>query len=184
MSKYNVEALKKDIIEVRNVIRQHRNAKGDDRCWITDYLVWSQLKSGPYFPPTNRATGIILCKIFYRFRRSDTVDPIPQDAILDPERWDEDLETMCAHQLLGEHTRLDYYISRHLHIPKYRARTINDDRLLYSVLPEKLPADFRLPPEAEFLGRAKNDAGCPNFWDSHSHCGIKCNLHNWGPCPQ
>ncbi len=63
-----------------------------------------------------------------------------------------------------------------------RPRNLDDDRALYAVLPVKIPADFRLPNRDEFLGRAKNGAGCPNFWDSHSGCGKSCNLHKWGPC--
>lgn len=46
-----------------------------------------------------------------------------------------------------------------------------DDRLPYAVLPEKIPCDFRLPPEAEFLGEAiAPHAGRPSFWRSHSAC--------------
>lgn len=61
--------------------------------------------------------------------------------------------------------------------------TADDDRALYAILPEKMPADLRLPPEDHFLGETKSpDAGCPAFWRSHDGCGPECNLHQWGPC--
>ncbi len=65
-----------------------------------------------------------------------------------------------------------------------KKRTLEDDRTLYALLPEKIPADFRLPPEPEFLGEAKAPrAGCPSFWRSHSTCATSDHdLHKWGPC--
>ncbi len=65
-----------------------------------------------------------------------------------------------------------------------RPRTIEDDRVLYSVLPEKIPADFRLPPRSEFLGEVRSPhAGCPAFWRSHNGCSAtRHDLHQWGPC--
>ena len=65
-----------------------------------------------------------------------------------------------------------------------RARTIMDDKNLYSVLPEngRVRTDFRLTPESEFLGQFKQGAGCQNFWSSHATCGKLCNINEWGPC--
>jgi hypothetical protein len=178
--KDNRDMLVRDIIEARTVIREHRDAKGDDRCWITDYLVWGLLKYSPRLLQITKDEGMRLCELFYRHRRSETLDPIPIDAILDPTRWDDDLINNRGLELLEKQDQLVQYISEHCHI--IGPRTIEHDRKLYSVLPEKLPADFRLPPREEFLGTAKDGAGCPNFWDSHTKCGLVCNLHQWGPC--
>jgi hypothetical protein len=89
---------------------------------------------------------------------------------------------MTREELALEHARLGAAILRHRDIAD-RPRTADDDRALYAVLPEKLPADFRLPPEDEFLGEAKAPhAGCPSFWRSHAACPAAHDLHRWGPC--
>jgi hypothetical protein len=92
-------------------------------------------------------------------------------------------------KLLDELVKLQDAILAHREVGN-KPRTVEDDRQLYRVLPEKLPADFRLPPKEDFLGEAKAPtAGCPSFWRSHfgcSGCG-ECaqkasDLHKWGPC--
>lgn len=175
--------LKRAILERRYIIRGHRDARGDDRCWLDDYLVWAMLPAQPFrlFEKLDRSERMEKCTMFYRLRRSETTDPIPSDAIIDPDHWDEDLRGMTYEQALDELVKIQEAIRRHGEV-RDCLRTIDDDRALYAILPEKVPADFRLPPEDEFLLGKKSGAGCPNFWDSHSACGRSCNLHQWGPC--
>jgi hypothetical protein len=175
--------LKSQIIQIRRTIRDHRDAKGDDRCWLDDYLVWNLLPREEIpIPKLNTETGMFKCIEFYVHRRSDTIELVPSTAILDPTKWNEDLESKCEKQLwdvVGLHLLA---VEEHYHSSLVRSLTIDDDRKLYATLPEKIPADFRLPRMNEFLGKDKPHAGCPNFWDSHRDCAEYCNLHQWGPC--
>lgn len=176
--------IREAILERRRVIRESRDARGDDRCWLDYYLVWGMLDGTPPVPPVEyllAGEGMRQCALFYCFRRLESKDPTPKDAILDPGRWDEDLLGMTVGQLRDELIRIQAFIRRHRDISG-RPRTVEDDKMLYSVLPEKIPADFRLPPEEGFLGNAQLHAGCPAFWDSHAACDHSCNLHQWGPC--
>ncbi len=174
-----------EIIECRHAIRQHRDARGDDRCWLDDYKIWA-LIPGSFpapleVPPMEEAMD--MCRAFYKLRGSDTADETPADAVRDPQHWDEDIEKMSDEQLTEELVRIKTAVRRHRDAA-CSPITIGEDRELYSILPEKIPADFRLPLEAEFLGEAQApDAGCPSFWRSHAHCKAKCHdLHKWGPC--
>ncbi|OHA33722.1 MAG: hypothetical protein A2928_01975 [Candidatus Taylorbacteria bacterium RIFCSPLOWO2_01_FULL_45_15b] len=180
----NAELIEK-IKKIRCAIRYHRDQVEDDRCWLDDYLVWAELPDSP--PPRNLTLQqkLLKCEIFYANRRADEPDPRSEQAILDPALWDRDLEKMSLIELAQTKATLLFVVGYHRDLEEVerRARTIKDDRDLYSIaLPEKIPADFRLPPRDEFLGRAKSGAGCPNFWDSHEHCGRECNLYEWGPC--
>jgi len=176
-------ALKNKIILVRTALRaEHRDVKGDDRCWIDDYSIWKFSRSRPILVKPTPVEAMRRCILFYHLRRAEFPDPIPSDAILERSRWDEDLEGICRYQLSDKLEQTVNFIEHHYQTSRIRPLQLRDDRLLYEVLPEKIPADFRLPSEEEFLGRAKHGAGCPNFWDSHADCGRNCNLHQWGPC--
>ena len=174
------------IKKLRDGIRYHRDQKGDDRCWLDDNGLWSLLHNNtqahetslPSFEEMMRA-----CRDFFLHRRALTPDPIPSDAKLDPKTWDDDLLVMTNDELEKEFLRLQHAIQTHQE-SKEKPLAIEDDRLLYKVLPEKLPADFRLPPEEDFLGEGKQpNAGCPSFWRSHETCPCKeHDLHRWGPC--
>ena len=170
------------IEELRKVIRYHRDQIGDDRCWVDDYKVWNTLpetKQVVHLPTYDE--GMRKCRVFHKYRNAAVADPVPEDAILNPTKWDEDLTEMNPGQLHGEFSKLENAIKKHHNIV-YRVRTADDDRELYSVLPEKLPADFRLPGEEDFLGTKRSDAGCPQFWNSHNNRPGEHNLHQWGPC--
>jgi hypothetical protein len=170
------------IKELREAIRYPRDQKGDDRCWVDDYLVWSaHPKTRQLLHLPTYEEGMGRCRAFHKYRNATAPDPIPADAILDPAKWDDDNLTLDEDGLRNELHKLENAIEKHCHIP-YRERTADDDRELYSVLPEKIPADFRLPCEEDFLGTTKTDAGCPQFWKSHSNCPGEHNLHQWGPC--
>ena len=123
------------------------------------------------------------CGAFYRYRRTEIPDPEPMGAITDPKEWDSDLILMTQEELEGELLRIRAAVRTHREI-NGRERTVDDDRELYSILPERLPADFRLPLESDFLGEAKAPhAGCPSFWRSHETCAAGAHdMHTWGPC--
>lgn len=177
-----MEALISQILELRQAIRYHRDQIGDDRCWLDDYLVWNAL------PETKQVVrlptyeeGMKKCRAFYENRNEGYREEIPSDAILDANRWDNDLVKNSHEDLTAKLVLLERAIRKHYDIHN-RERTIEDDKELYSVLPEKIPADFRLPCEKDFLGTTKKDTGCPQFWKSHQHCPGEHNLHQWGPC--
>lgn len=174
-----------DIIAARHAIRRHRDAKGDDRCWLDDYFVWA-LIPGSFPVPTEVppvAEAMDMCRAYYKLRRAETPDAQPADAVTDPALWDSDIGKMDEAQLMKELERIQAAVRRHRD-NACKPLTTDDDRALYAVLPEQVAADFRLPPPDEFLGEAKAPhAGCPSFWRSHAHCAVKRhNLHQWGPC--
>lgn len=173
------------ILERRAVIQHHHDIRGDDRCWFDDYVVWKMLDDSPPAPCTlpSFEDAMALCQLFYQHRHSDTPDPVSPDAILDDNKWDDDLSLMTENQFLDELVRIQETIRHHRDITD-RPRTIEDDRMLYAILPEKIPADFRLGSEQEFLGETKAPhAGCPAFWRSHANCpAMRHNFHQWGPC--
>lgn len=172
------------IIERRESIREHRDQKGDDRCFLDDYPVWAWLAdSSPEPKRIAPKKGMESCLLFYKCRRAEVPDPAPEDAIAESAHWDDDLSGMTPEELRDELKRIEGAIREHRDIVG-RPRTLEDDRALYGILPEKVPADFRLPPKEEFLGEARAPhAGCPAFWRSHGGCMTKCHdYHKWGPC--
>ena len=174
--------MRSQIIEFRQVIRYHRDQKGDDRCWVDDYKVWNLLaETRQVLRLPMYDEGMRKCRLFFKYRNSDSADTLPADAVLDPEKWDDDLAAMDDQGLHSELNKLEKAIYKHSNIV-YRERTLEDDKELYNVLPEKIPADFRLPCEEDFLGTTRTDAGCPQFWKSHANCQGEHNLHQWGPC--
>ena len=181
-----MKKIREAVLECRKAIREHRDQLLDDRCWLDDHLIWAILEDsssrGPFIPPPFEVL-MSRCRQFYNWRRAECKDATPSDAILDKTCWDKDLNDMTKEQLSDELLRIQEAIRCHRDI-KDRSRTIDDDRMLYGVLPEKIPADFRLPPEEEFLGEAKAPAaGCPAFWRSHGACPeSNHDFHGWGPC--
>ncbi len=187
MEKISRQQLIDKITELRGAIRWHRDQKGDNRCWLNDFRVWSCLYEPTVYAPDrlpHRHEMMVKCGLFFAYRGTETADPVPADATHDRALWDQDLEKMEVQQLEQTLEKLLAAIEKHLLVEeeKNRPRTVDDDRELYSVLPERLPADFTLPPRAEFLGTAKPDAGCPAFLASHQQCPGGCNLKRWGPC--
>ncbi len=173
------------IQQLRQAIRYHRDQKGDDRCWLDDLLLWNLLPDTPpeprELPPFEEMMR--RCSAFYHFRRADVPDPLPELANTNQDTWDDDLAQMDDEQLRQTLTHLQNAIRTHRDIAG-RERTLDDDRTLYHILPEKLPADFTLPSEPDFLGEARAPhAGCPSFWRSHQSCACKNHdTHSWGPC--
>jgi len=177
-----MDQVESHIRELRKVIRYHRDQIGDDRCWVDDHLVWNAL------PETKQVLrlptydeGMRQCRAFFNYRNSAAKEETPAGAILDSDKWDDDLLTMSSEGLNLEFNKLESAIKRHYHITD-RERTLEDDKELYSALPENIPAYFRLPSEEDFLGTTRTDAGCPQFWRSHENCPGEHNMHQWGPC--
>ncbi len=169
------------ILERRQVIRESRDAKGDDRCHIDDWLIEDCLIDTPPRPHFTFRQLMTRCVSFYESCKSTEAPVNPPDAILDPERWNDDVFAPGAN-LLAILANLQKAIRRFRDQTAYSVRSIIDYRRLYAVLPEKLEADFRLPSIPEFLGVSKPNAGCPAFLASHANCGSACNMHVWGPC--
>lgn len=173
------------IKQFRCEIRWHRDQKGDDRCWIDDFRVWQLLEDSPSEPmhlPLYESM-MARCEAFYIHRRSDTPDPLSMKANTDRASWDDDLLQMCASALYDELRRLQGAVRVHRDTASQRQLTINDDRALYAILPECMPADFRLPSRAAFLEDIVPNAGCPAFWRSHQTCASdQHDIHRWGPC--
>ncbi|HZS42931.1 MAG TPA: hypothetical protein VFA52_01800 [Candidatus Paceibacterota bacterium] len=181
-----ISDLKLFILERRKVLRNHRDQRLDDRCWLDDYLLFAFLDDSPPTPTRLPPFHLMMkeCGSFYFHCRADEADPVPADAILDPLEWDRDLEIVNEHDFFMHLHSMQqgFLILREI---KSRPKTVDDYRRLYSTLPEKLPADFRLPPEPDFLGERKAPyAGCPSFWRSHNVCKGPCCLDRWGPCDQ
>ncbi|MGE4232904.1 MAG: hypothetical protein AB7F43_06185 [Bacteriovoracia bacterium] len=180
----STEELKVKILVVRKAIRYHRDQKMDDRCWLDDYLVWNALSEseGLREPPSWQQMQK-KCETFFAQRRSEVADEMPPEAKFDPQSWDKDLDEMKYDDLQSELKKIDSAIEVHKSLSE-KKRTLNDDRELYRVLPEKIACDFRLPDREDFLGERKApDGGCPSFWRSHQSCNTKKhNLHIWGPC--
>jgi len=188
LSRMNRQNLCSAIEECRAVIRRHRGQRGDNRCWLDDWSVWVMLSDTPEPPkqPPPFEKAMRLCREFWTHRRAETVDSAPADANFVVRTWDDDLPRMGDSELLTHLILVLEAIRLHRDAPlsERRPRTIDDDRRLYAVLPEKVSADFRLPTESEFLGEALSPyAGCPAFWRSHASCPVKDHdLHTWGPC--
>ena len=173
-----------EILERRKSIRWHRDQKGDDRCHWDDYGVWRWLEGTPPVPRklSSFEAELIRCKQFYGFRRADKPDRVPPDMIEDPRHWDDDLRRMSSDKLLNELAKIQEAIYQHCFVG-YRIRTLNDDRKLYAVLPEKVPVNAVLPAWECFIGdEGTPNAGCPSFIRSHGTCRGLCNLNQWGPC--
>ena len=183
-SQWSDNELRNAILERRQVIRYHRDQKSDDRCWLDDYLVWVMLGDSPVKPTTLPPYKEMMraCTDFYNYRRSETADLIPPDAILDQNKWDNDLIAAEHSMLVEELKKIQQGIYTHRNITN-RPKTTDDDRKLYEILPEQIPADFRLPPHEDFIGGINPGSGCPNFWKSHQTCPCAAhNIHAWGPC--
>ncbi len=181
LAKMAAGELAEAIAERRAVIRAHRDAKGDDRCWIDDLAVWRMVDGLTADAATLPSfdEGMKRCRDFYQHRRAEA----PEEGASPAPETDADLAQMAHADLVKTLVALQTAIRAHSDI-KDRPRNLDDDRALYAVLPEKVAADFRLPPEPDFLGEARAPkAGCPSFWRSHAGCPAqKHNLHRWGPC--
>lgn len=183
----SMSELRTEIAERRRILREHRDAKGDNRCWISDYSIFAFLEdSEPLTRPADHKEFfeqfLRKCADFHRFNNATHLDPTPITAILDPAKWDVDISKMDYAELFKELMKLQTASFNLREISKRRPTTCDDYRILYQVLPEKIPADLRLPDVERFVGRSEIPTeSCPNFLDSHKDCNPKtCNLFEWG----
>lgn len=173
----------RQIKTARDAIRAHRDAVGHERCWLNDYVLWAVIPGSSEIPTELRPIDVemVLCEDYFHYRSAKVRDTM-DDAILDPAHWDDDLATLDVEGLTYELGRVEAAIRHHRDVQG--TRTVKDDRVLYSVLPEGIRADFRLPPAAEFLLGSEPHNGCRHFWESHAGCPGRHDLRHWGPCPK
>jgi hypothetical protein len=169
------------IKERRKVIRYHRDQKGDNRCWLDDFLVWDMLENSTLSVPDSFEGKMKICREFYTYRRAKKDDSFPVVSSFSTHS-DRELKSLNKIQLILQIFIIQGVIGSHRDISG-RPRSNKDDAELYLVLPEDTKADFRLPKRKEFLGEAKApNAGCPSFWRSHELCEKRCDFTTWGPC--
>ena len=46
LGEMNIEQLKSEIVKLRQTLRKHRDAKGNDRCWLDDVELYQLLPEG------------------------------------------------------------------------------------------------------------------------------------------
>lgn len=185
-------ALLERIRVMRTALRYERDQRGDARCHLDLLLIFAAagipvaVRKLPPWSEMERQ-----CREFFVYsQKPGPPQPVRPDAITDPAHWDDDLAEHAEdwHWLRDE----EYFLKRAItslynRFQRGRRLTYKVYDRVYMVLPEKLHADTRLPPEPEFLGRAKSPcAGCPAFWESHQSCDSDkdCDVHVWGQeCP-
>jgi hypothetical protein len=190
---HNPELLYKRIQAIRAAIRYDRDQRLDDRCHLDIYriFVFVGVRTPHKLPPTPEMLD--RCRLYFeKTQRPDDPRPIPAGAILDAARWDSDLQEhrSDAAWLLRELLRIGIVVMRIYVIWRRRQpHYLNwqDYHRLYALLPERIPADTRLPSRSAFLGNKRAPhAGCPSYVRSHAQCDAtrRCALTTWGAtCP-
>lgn len=173
----------------RTLVRWHREQRGDDRCWLDDWVVHLVLADTPSEPAKLPEETLRLCTEFFEHRQApDDPEELPEFGVT--QRLLVDFPLQLA--LLGPGGDRDFLIQQ-LSMLQYGIlghrmadpRTWMDDRQLYAWLPENRPAITRLPAREKFLAVQPGERhGCPQFIASHATClaAVACDLHKWGPC--
>jgi hypothetical protein len=76
------DLLKEEIRRLRDVIRYHRDQKGDDRCWVDDLRLYEILPEGAVGLDTTLPTEEVFlenCKRFCRSRQVPVGEPFKKD---------------------------------------------------------------------------------------------------------
>lgn len=152
-------ALENELLGLRGAIREHRNPKGHDRCWLDDDILYQRTIEG-YMPIgvlCSREDFMRLCHLFKANRRDDIV---PSSCQEHDRNWDEDLEYVSVKELICAIDRTRTAIVAHYE--KGEAKTAADDRALYAVLPDEIVADLRLPEDFP--------VGCESFYEDCLAC--------------
>lgn len=179
------------IYRAREVIRYHRDQRGDDRCWLDDLVLWARIGVERPRKLPGRREMERQCALFFVLRQRPGEPRHPRrGAIRDPARWNDDLARHGYHRrwLAREASRILAGIMRHYVDSLARPLTWRDDERLYALLPEGLWPDTRLGPESQFLRseglRRGEQKSCPRYWKSHQGCPASkgCTLTQWGPC--
>lgn len=90
------------VAELEQAIRQHRNARGDDRCWMDDEELYNVLPEGYTPPARDTSVELALCQKFIHNRHH------PQTEYVSPQRRIEKLEAEIRvdDELLKDRDRL------------------------------------------------------------------------------
>lgn len=154
---------KEEILKARNAIRKHRDAVGDDRCWLDDDLVYQCLPG--YKPITTlcpRVEFLKKCRIF-KERRCGWRSYAPgllRVPLLESGMSDEDIDRWTVKTLRAHVLWLWLAIQNHHDCGDNK--TSFDDILLYLVLPDGIEPNLSLPPELlDNCGRFYNTRPCP-----------------------
>jgi len=76
------DELRDEVKKLRAAIRDHRDQKGDDRCWVDDIKLYEALPEGPVnYDPTLPPEDVFLenCKRFCRSRQTPVGQPFKKD---------------------------------------------------------------------------------------------------------
>ncbi len=173
----------------RALIRWHREQRGDDRCWLDDWVVHLALSDTQSEPAKLPEEAMQLCEEFFE-RRQAPEDPIDQGEFTAAQRQEADslLEQMLQDRDGGRKFLIRELLMLQIGILGHRLEKPRNwiaDQQLYLWLPEQRLAVTRLPSREEFLAVQPGAAhGCPQFIASHADCPIAtaCDLHRWGPC--
>lgn len=79
-----------EVERLRNAIRQHRDARGDDRCWLDDEELYRTLPEGYTPPERDTAVELSRCEAFIRNRQN------PATVYVSPQRRIDELESELA----------------------------------------------------------------------------------------
>ncbi len=165
----NLDQLQGEIIKLRNVIRYHRDQKGDDRCWLDDELLYESL------PETADKAQLLPSKEVFmekcaRFHSRRQAPERPKQASQDPDQPTEQaLKGMNEDELKKEIARLIQAIRLHRNIGDNK-RSWQDDIRLYRILNENTNYDTTLPDQKTFL------TSCNRFFSTRRN---PPDLHNW-----
>lgn len=149
------EALMRAILERREAIRWHRDRRFYDRCVANDDHIWVMLEELPAKTVRSTFDRADAYEQFYALRgHSNTAvliaDRQPPEAVFNPDRWDDDLNGAAREVMLAVLEQIQGAIQQHATVEERtgRTRTWHDDRQLYqATLPEKLNANYYLPPD-------------------------------------
>ncbi len=66
------EQLQQEVIKLRKAIRYHRDQKGDDNCWLDDFVLYGalpeQIKANPELP--DKELMMVNCSRYYDCRKA------------------------------------------------------------------------------------------------------------------
>lgn len=152
-----------EILKARQAIRQHRDARGDDRCWLDDDLVYQCLPGyKPIMTLCSKEEFMKKCRIF-KERRCGW-DSYPRGLLTVPRlesgMSDTDIDKWSDEKLRAHILWLWLCIKNHQGCGDNK--TSVDDILLYLVLPDGIEPDLSLPPELlDNCGRFYDTRPCP-----------------------
>ncbi len=163
------DQLQVEIIKLRNIIRYHRDQKGNDRCWLDDETLYEPL------PETaDKAQALPTKEVFMekcaRFHSKRQAPNQTKQISQEPKQpTDQDIKEMTEDEQKKEIARLRQAIRLHRNIGNNK-RSWQDDQRLYRALNENTDYDTTLPERETFL------TSCDRFFSSG---GKPPKLHNW-----